>query len=248
MRIVATRKIWPYNAMSDVSHNGLFIGLWTEAEVALGFIVACSLSLPRLIQAKRQAFSRAFAFVSSPFSSTRGTVRSSSRKSTLRSKSTQATSRSSQCVDIVEVKQPVHFEERELHDSHEQGNQPIRQEHSEHPLPSTAESSRYSPSLNRQSSNASSVESNSNDSLRVAPLRWSKPGRYYSQEVIHPYQIPEDREVTTFPMPPTFGVQDSSITQRSMEVPAINYTPPSERSHRLTADDLFEFQQFRFHN
>ncbi|KAF2662147.1 hypothetical protein K491DRAFT_585708, partial [Lophiostoma macrostomum CBS 122681] len=58
MRIVYTTKIENIYTSADVSHNGLFIGLWTEAEVALGFVVACSLCLPRLIQAKRKNFSR----------------------------------------------------------------------------------------------------------------------------------------------------------------------------------------------
>lgn len=74
----------------------LFIGLWTEAEVALCFVVACSLSLPKLIQAKRKHFTRAKTFVSSPFSSSRGArtpkSKSLSLRSTLKGQGTQRSS------------------------------------------------------------------------------------------------------------------------------------------------------------
>ncbi|KAF2108115.1 hypothetical protein BDV96DRAFT_531169 [Lophiotrema nucula] len=82
MRIFFTVKISPKIFEADVSYYGLFIGLWSEAEVALGFIVACALSLPRLIQAKRKNISRAMSYVVSPFSTMRsvaGTLHSRSR-------------------------------------------------------------------------------------------------------------------------------------------------------------------------
>ncbi|PSN68617.1 hypothetical protein BS50DRAFT_548925, partial [Corynespora cassiicola Philippines] len=69
MRILFTVKIAPVISMSDVSHNGLFIGLWTEAEVALSFVVACALCIPRLIQAKGNKLKHAMSYASSPFSS-----------------------------------------------------------------------------------------------------------------------------------------------------------------------------------
>ncbi|KAF2709414.1 hypothetical protein K504DRAFT_502142 [Pleomassaria siparia CBS 279.74] len=68
MRIVFTAKIEDTFRKADVSHNAFYIGLWTMVEVSLGLVVACSLSLPRLIQAKGQKLKKA---VASPFSSLR---------------------------------------------------------------------------------------------------------------------------------------------------------------------------------
>ncbi|KAF1960427.1 hypothetical protein CC80DRAFT_293675 [Byssothecium circinans] len=83
MRIVFTVKIAPVYSEADVSHNALFIGLWTEAEVSLGFIVACALCLPKLIQAKGHRIKRAVSKASSPFPSLRsGTFTIGSRKGT----------------------------------------------------------------------------------------------------------------------------------------------------------------------
>ncbi len=69
MRIVFTLRIDEDLSKADVSENALFIGLWTHAETSLGFIVGCSLSLPKLIQTKghklRQSFSKAASFSSS---------------------------------------------------------------------------------------------------------------------------------------------------------------------------------------
>jgi hypothetical protein len=68
MRVVFTVKIEEVYRKADISHNGFYIGLWTIVEVALGFVVACSLSLPRLIQAKGRKVVNA---VTSPFSTLR---------------------------------------------------------------------------------------------------------------------------------------------------------------------------------
>ncbi|KAF2728069.1 hypothetical protein EJ04DRAFT_504678 [Polyplosphaeria fusca] len=79
MRIFFTAKIKPVISKADVSYYGLFIGLWTEAEIALGFIVACALSVPRLIQAKRNNLNRAVSYVVTPIRSATGTLHSRSR-------------------------------------------------------------------------------------------------------------------------------------------------------------------------
>ena len=102
MRIVFTTKIAPIYSQSDVSHNGLFIGLWTMAEVALGFIVSCSLSLPLLIQAKRKKFSSAVSYLSSPFS----TNRSKSSNPTTVYSTTRGTSRCSDHIQLRPSPQP----------------------------------------------------------------------------------------------------------------------------------------------
>lgn len=198
MRIIYTIKIAPVISMTDVSHNALFIGLWTEAEVALGFIVACSLCLPKLIQAKRKHFSRAFSYVSSPFSTIRSTVRSSSRKGSMfKSKSTQNSSRSSQPVQMFDRKQPVFYEEREIHNQKERGVFPFRQERDAYDTTGTCSgNNEYSEEshLNRNkfeqrtlslapsmqtvplkySNSTYSKRSSSESSIRIAPLKYSR--------------------------------------------------------------------------
>ncbi|KAH7389362.1 hypothetical protein DE146DRAFT_161061 [Phaeosphaeria sp. MPI-PUGE-AT-0046c] len=138
MRIAFTMKIAPVISEADVSHNGLFIGLWTEAEVSLGFIVACALCLPKLIQAKGKRVRSALSYASSPWSS----LASRSRKSTISSrKSTQNGSRASK---QVEVERPMFYEERM-----EQQRQTLRSEKARHDIyiiPSTAGNSEHTPS------------------------------------------------------------------------------------------------------
>jgi hypothetical protein len=69
MRIVFTIRIAPPIYISDVSYNAIWIGLWSEAEISLGYIVACTLSLPKLMRAHRVNLSR----VLSPFRSSQAT-------------------------------------------------------------------------------------------------------------------------------------------------------------------------------
>ncbi|KAJ4357946.1 uncharacterized protein N0V89_002523 [Didymosphaeria variabile] len=82
MRIVFTVKIAPVITEADVSHNALFIGLWTETECTLGFVVACALCLPKLIQAKGKKLKRAMSKASSPFNSLRSGLSNMSRSGT----------------------------------------------------------------------------------------------------------------------------------------------------------------------
>lgn len=82
MRIVFTVKIAPVITEADVSHNALFIGLWTETECTLGFVVACALCLPKLIQAKGKKLKSAMSKASSPFNSLRSGLSSMSRSGT----------------------------------------------------------------------------------------------------------------------------------------------------------------------
>ncbi|KAF2471691.1 uncharacterized protein BDR25DRAFT_222690 [Lindgomyces ingoldianus] len=84
MRIFFTVKIAPKLSEADVSLNGLWIGLWSEAEIALGFIVACALTLPKLLQAKQKQITAAFTFLSMPLSTIStflGSEKSTSTKS-----------------------------------------------------------------------------------------------------------------------------------------------------------------------
>ncbi|KAF2035617.1 hypothetical protein EK21DRAFT_96812 [Setomelanomma holmii] len=144
MRIAFTLKIAPVISQADVSHNGLFIGLWTEAEVSLGFIVACSLCLPKLIQAKGRRFLKALSYASAPWSG----LNSKSRKSSLWSRSG---SRKSGGLDSkekdLEGERPMYYEEREEQKKLALAKlQPEKNRHDIYVLPSTAGNSEYTPS------------------------------------------------------------------------------------------------------
>lgn len=75
MRIWFTLNISASIAEADVSWNGLFIGIWTTLEASLVFVVACTLCLPKLIQAKGKKFRVALSYASAPFSVIPGIVR-----------------------------------------------------------------------------------------------------------------------------------------------------------------------------
>jgi hypothetical protein len=107
MRIVFTMKIASAIDEADVSHNGLFIGLWTEAEVSLGFIVACALCLPKLVQAKGKQVRSALSMSSTPWSSRKSTSYNSSQKST------QHDSRASKQIRPIDLHRPMFYEDRE---------------------------------------------------------------------------------------------------------------------------------------
>lgn len=74
MRIVYTYRIVHNEAESDVSYNIAWMALWTYAEIALGMIVACTLSLPRLVQAKGGKLSSMFSSLTRPFSSLKSSI------------------------------------------------------------------------------------------------------------------------------------------------------------------------------
>jgi hypothetical protein len=241
MRIVFTIKIAPVLSMSDVSHNGLFIGLWTEAEAALGFIVACSLSLPKLFQAKRKHFDRALTFVSSNFSSLRGTVRSPSGKSTLTSKSAQTTSASSRQEPVSERKQPIFFEERELIAQRPQRINTARVVRDAYALPSPLEDTRYSQSI--YSERWSTI---------ITPVDNSQVPRC-------PDPVPKALNITHHSPPPAY-VNDPSPFPGSFTAPSegteanaegvsftiLNGVPATGQGYRLTQEELFVLQQFNF--
>ncbi|KAF2464557.1 uncharacterized protein BDR25DRAFT_95504 [Lindgomyces ingoldianus] len=69
MRIVETLAIVHKPDTSDVSYHIAWMGLWSYAEIALGIIVACTLSLPKLVQAKGWKLPSVFSSFSNPFSS-----------------------------------------------------------------------------------------------------------------------------------------------------------------------------------
>lgn len=159
MRIVFTTKIAPVISQADVSHNGLFIGLWTEAEVSLGFIVACSLCLPKLVQVKGRSLRNAISYASAPWSS----LNNKSRKSwtwNSSQNSSQHESRSSRQMKQVDVERPMYYEERV--EQERQGQIALRPEINRHDIyliPSTAGNSVYTPSRYSESRYSRSIGS-----------------------------------------------------------------------------------------
>lgn len=59
-------------AKADVSYNVAWMGLWAYAEIALGLIVICTLSLPKFIEVKGKRLRLFLSSVSLPFSSRSG--------------------------------------------------------------------------------------------------------------------------------------------------------------------------------
>jgi hypothetical protein len=163
-------KIAPVISIADVSHNGLFIGLWTEAEVSLGFIVACSLCLPKLVQVKGKRVRNALSYASSPWSS----FTSKSRKSGTWSsrKSTQVGSRASK---QMESGRPMYYEEREEIQRQAQARlQPEKHQHDIYVIPSTAGNSVHTPSRYSASQYSQSTKSKRSsrdeDSIHLAAV------------------------------------------------------------------------------
>jgi hypothetical protein len=184
MRIVFTVKIAPVIAEADVSHNGLFIGLWTEAEVSLGFIVACALCLPKLVQAKGSKLKRAMSKASSPFSSSRGTVHSVSRRDTVPSQmSMRCKGAGLQNLPCVQARQ-IHAVEAVAHKERYYRQPSQQQMHTlaGHLQPGTyaqsvaAGSSVYSQSPEPRRPNIRDRSSSRDSSILVAPLRVSMYG------------------------------------------------------------------------
>jgi len=117
MRIWFTLAISAPIAKADVSWNGLFIGIWTTLEVSLVFVVACTLCLPKLIQAKGKKFRVALSYASAPFSAIPGIVRRRTGQSDFEpsvSPSSRKHVRNSSWEDIeLDDKVPRYFESRE---------------------------------------------------------------------------------------------------------------------------------------
>jgi hypothetical protein len=117
MRIWFTLAISAPIAEADVSWNGLFIGIWTTLEVSLVFVVACTLCLPKLIQAKGRKFRVALSCASAPFSAIPNIVRRKTGQSEIEPTASQSSNkhvRNSSWEDIeLDDKGPKYFESRE---------------------------------------------------------------------------------------------------------------------------------------
>ncbi|KAF3034055.1 hypothetical protein E8E12_002832 [Didymella heteroderae] len=148
MRIWFTLAISAPIAEADVSWNGLFIGIWTTLEVSLVFVVACTLCLPKLIQAKGKQFRVALSCASAPFSAIPGIVRRKTGQSDFEPSASQGSKmhvRNSSWENIeLDDKGPKYFEGHEHTHWQEQVN---------------ARSGRLSRVLNRTSSTADSSSS-----------------------------------------------------------------------------------------
>ena len=59
-------------AKADVSYNVAWMGLWAYAEIALGLIVICTLSLPKSIEVNGKRLRLFLSSISLPFSSRSG--------------------------------------------------------------------------------------------------------------------------------------------------------------------------------
>ena len=67
MIIVYVSRLSGTNA--DVSYNTAWQGLWAFAEISFGIIVACTFSLPKLIEAKGTHLRSVFSSLTRPFTS-----------------------------------------------------------------------------------------------------------------------------------------------------------------------------------
>ena len=59
-------------ATADISYNVAWMGLWAYAEIGLGIIVICTLSLPKFIEVKGKKVRIYFSGITRPFSSKSG--------------------------------------------------------------------------------------------------------------------------------------------------------------------------------
>ncbi|KAF2625595.1 hypothetical protein BU25DRAFT_473707 [Macroventuria anomochaeta] len=150
MRIWFTLNISAVIAEADVSWNGLFIGIWTTLEVSLVFVVACTLCLPKLIQAKGEKFRVALSYASAPFTAVAGVVRRKTGShedfEPSASQSGPRVGRTSTWEDIeLDDKGPKYFEEREhTHWQEEIDSHPRKPLSRMHRMCSAAGSSEYS--------------------------------------------------------------------------------------------------------
>jgi hypothetical protein len=192
-------KILEVISKADVSHEGLFIGSWTTAEVSLGFVVACSLCLPKLVQVKGKKLKKALSYASSPFSSTS----SKSRKSDLwsGSGSVQPNSRGSRQMKQMDVEsRPMYYEERQEQQKLAQARlQPPKDPHDIYVLPSTAGNSEYS---------------GSNYSHSVASKRSSEDQhRHIQVATVARHEIPRSISVRTQDVPVRLDPNQMTLEQ-----------------------------------
>lgn len=69
MRLLYMFRLQSQGNHQDSSYNMAWMGLWSWAEIALGVIVACTLSLPKLVRAKSKEFGSFLSSIARPFNS-----------------------------------------------------------------------------------------------------------------------------------------------------------------------------------
>jgi hypothetical protein len=82
MRVPYMIKLNNQGKYQDISYEMVWMGLWSWAEIAMGIIVACTLSLPKLFRAKSKQLGFLLSIVTSPFSSLRSKLHSKHSRST----------------------------------------------------------------------------------------------------------------------------------------------------------------------
>ncbi|OSS51858.1 hypothetical protein B5807_03940 [Epicoccum nigrum] len=119
MRIWFTLKITDVISKADVSWYGLFIGIWTTLEVALVFVVACTLCIPKLIQSKGKKVKKVLSHAATPFSAIpsmvkrrAGTQTDTQRNSAMSGQTIVEQTSNWDNIDL-DDKKPKYFEERE---------------------------------------------------------------------------------------------------------------------------------------
>lgn len=86
MRLLYMFKLERQGDNQDASYEMAWMGLWSWAEIALGIIVACTLSLPKLVRAKSMEFDSVVSSVVQRFTS----FKSMSKTTTTRTRSNEA--------------------------------------------------------------------------------------------------------------------------------------------------------------
>lgn len=71
MRAFYTMRIISGGDAADISYNSVFTALWSYAECTLGVIVACTLTIPKLIRAKGGKLRAIFSGIAKGFPSFR---------------------------------------------------------------------------------------------------------------------------------------------------------------------------------
>lgn len=160
MRIWFTLNIAAVIAEADVSWNGLFIGIWTTLEVSLVFVVACTLCLPKLIQAKGRKFRVALTYASAPFSVIPETVRR--KTGTLEDHDASDTRKAKRAI------RTSYWEDIELDNVASEDHESSRRAQWEEDM--NSHTGRPSPKLNRTSSAASSSEDSQRKESRPSSL------------------------------------------------------------------------------
>lgn len=224
MRIVFTVKIAPVIGEADVSHNGLFIGLWTEAEVALGFIVACALCLPKLVQVKGKRVRYALSYASSPWSA----LTSRSRKSASFNSSgrhSQSDPRGSRQMKQVNVEERPMFYEDRVEQSRQTLQPNNHQRHDVYAMPSTAGNSEHTQS--RRGSESQYSEDIGSPSTMHTETTEATEEDVQIATIARP-SLPRNISISTREVPVRLDVADA-------------IKGPPERESRLGVLERFEF-------